>query len=471
MPWKLHRVLNPLAIPLKVVDGAHLVSKDPLGDKVAQDLLRTLMNKHLSFARDCYELIDSLGLSIEELIRMTEDLMAKQNTAATAFIKKEPPEILAPFHPKIRAAILKNTNFVELAKGCSVGCPFCGVDPIKGVRDIMPFQDAAWVMMHAAPDFFHFEGDPLDAPYYSELVMLYEALHETIPHTSTAYPVHSLAILRALEDRITRLSLSIVNKKRLERDKLSFSTERGSVIPRDAVMAQSLMLQTLTSFPAFFRNIIRIQDYPTKLESELSRFVNFLIKPMGSKGTFHDRDGRTKLAGRGMPEDRELSSSIACEDVVVIGPHSADNTAQMFATQQNKKGLVRVNITREGLLYGETEIRKMSTNIFAKAPTIEDVLSHGIICHSDRRAHSANVSDSDIDQYEIEPEEFLHTVYIVTYNSEGWPITRWECTYNLVSGEVLELNAQNPSTTYTPKTHVPERFKDKVVIVRRPKEK
>jgi hypothetical protein len=144
-------------------------------------------------------------------------------------------KVLSSFDERQLRLIMANTGSIQLTDGCSIGCPFCGFESKKGVRDYIPFKLLErLVKSHSkelakARPFLYYASDPFDYDFdrhsYVDVHKMFEDACDYSPCVSTAVPKgkESLVIEVLLESKkwnnstIDTVSISNMNRKRLEK--------------------------------------------------------------------------------------------------------------------------------------------------------------------------------------------------------------------------------------------------------------
>ena len=140
-------------------------------------------------------------------------------------------------------AIIFDTAAIELSKGCSVGCWFCGVDAPK-LEDHLHFNEENEKLFKevmevligfvgiesASAHFLYWASDPLDNPHYEEYCRAFKDVVGVYPLTTTALAVRDVERTRRIlnmlmEDQTGVHRFSVLNLKILKKIHAEFSPE------------------------------------------------------------------------------------------------------------------------------------------------------------------------------------------------------------------------------------------------------
>jgi hypothetical protein len=296
-------------------------------------------------------------------------------------VEREPPPYMEQFPPVVINTLLKNTAIIELNRGCSVRCNFCGFDAEKNVSNIMPFKHVAWMMRNFKPDdriIYYYATDPLDYPYYKQVFLLHRLIAGEYPFTATAYPMAGAEQFASMDERIQRLSLSHMNAKRLARDGQIILTKQKGVIPLTPDLRESMCFgflggrgQSEWAYNHHFKGVRRFSESEYHREHSVPGF--FLGKIFGRDNDFYNFLIKQKAyqAGRYRKEDSGVRETIACRDGVLLTPTDAKNTVMMLSTDAYPKGFADAILEVDNLYDGYYDV--------VKATYIEDLLPYCIV--------------------------------------------------------------------------------------------
>lgn len=139
---------------------------------------------------------------------------------------------LSNFPEKEQRMIVSQVGAIEISKGCSIGCKFCGFEAQKGVTTHISFAELEEfvrkfsVELQEKPGkfpFFYWASDPLDwedgDKNYRDANELFESVLGFSPYVSTAVPVGKEALTLQLlqEGVVDRVSLSYMNLGRMKK--------------------------------------------------------------------------------------------------------------------------------------------------------------------------------------------------------------------------------------------------------------
>ena len=143
---------------------------------------------------------------------------------------------------------------VELTKGCSLGCWFCGLSAGR-LEQVLPTDLLAWSDMlralrgvfgaSAARGFLYWATDPLDHPDYEAYAETFARVLGRYPATTTAAmlkdPQRTRRLMRLSRERNSpALRFSIVTKQRLDKVHKTFSAEELADVDMAVVNRESL---------------------------------------------------------------------------------------------------------------------------------------------------------------------------------------------------------------------------------------
>jgi len=195
--------------------------------------------------------------------------------------------------PFVSDHIVHASLTLELSKGCTVGCWFCGVDAPK-MTDIFtytPENAKLWVETlqavkdvigeAAARSFCYWATDPLDNPDYEKFLIDFHAVVGKFPQTTTAQPMKDPAKIRSI---------------------LRLANEKGGFIDRFSILSVGMLRRVHAEFSA----------------EELA-FVELVTQNKEAKKAGKHSAGRARMRNRKLAEknnqeypDDKLSGTIAC---------------------------------------------------------------------------------------------------------------------------------------------------------------
>lgn len=145
---------------------------------------------------------------------------------------------------------------IELTRGCSLGCWFCGLSASPGVEAVLPTDpDAFEAVLRALRRVFGASGgrgflfwatDPLDHPDYEAHAEVFRGVFGRFPTTTTAAPMADLARTRRLmrqarNSGCSALRFSVVSRRRLDQIHAAFSAEELVDVELVMVNRESLL--------------------------------------------------------------------------------------------------------------------------------------------------------------------------------------------------------------------------------------
>lgn len=192
-------------------------------------------------------------VKIQDRYKDIKDEFARQIEEIAKRLLKElesvsPPPELREFPDNVQTELAKNIFTVELNEGCSVQCTFCAFSAGKTVGKSVPFSDVIWLNRRQSFDqFYYYATDPLDYHDFSSgeertYVDVMKAMALKPPYTSTAYPKGSRDVLRQISHSINRISVSKMNKKRLQEDGF-IEVKDEEIIIVDPDLARTLLMR------------------------------------------------------------------------------------------------------------------------------------------------------------------------------------------------------------------------------------
>lgn len=293
-------------------------------------------------------------------------------------------EILEPFSPEERVIIAKNLGAIQMTDGCTVGCPWCGVEAKRGISRAFSFEAYKRFINEfgkyvpnrkGVPFGFYEASDPFDwvsedgeSDYGTLVHFLRDKTRSKQIFTSTAAPVGTeVSIASFLASYLIRNYDRVRQGKRLLED-FRFSVTKDN---KDRVMKIMQFIKDLRLMPEkYLRNFIELRDRseeigwdniePNDKDADIKRGA---VRNVGYYVHKPDR-GDSDCAG------------IACQDSLILSPLYARNirgrkvqyggitTSSMeCVTTQNSIGKRRVPV-----IPGRIMIPKHITNIEYEFP-------------------------------------------------------------------------------------------------------
>ncbi|MBU1179826.1 hypothetical protein KJ885_02705 [Patescibacteria group bacterium] len=263
------------------------------------------------------------------------------------------PEFLRGFSEKEKLSLIENLGSIELTRGCSVACKFCGYNAEPRVRGHIPFEDLEYIADSYSPElqnkkFFalYWASDPLDYESgnkdYADVVKLFKARGAN-PFTSTAYPKGKKELFKKLmaEGYIDRVSVSRQNLKRLEKEGWLAQEEEGVITTPHKAIRAGLNLRYDKD-----RN-----DVYKVAEDEL--YVS---------------------AGRALRAEKEaLPGGIECEVGVMLRTDGFYNEVPCLPKKERPTGVILQKILPENL--------KRPIDLSNPPKTIDELIKYGLVSH------------------------------------------------------------------------------------------
>jgi len=286
-----------------------------------------------------------------------------------------------------RRVLYNNTSRIEPTKGCSIGCDFCGANAPRGVRTQIPFQTLERIAkemgdLRKRKDrlFLYGASEPLDYEFrgknYFDVLKLFTDQDFEV-WTTTAIPKRKEELAIANLDKIDRISISHMNRKRLMPffDRLGIgvyvdlANRRGIGVDWNGssnisrLRVEESIEETLKklneqnpSLPlkARFYDLRRDGNkprYSLETNDELFLFCDSLERKGGTKIDIEDRDyqGFIKV-GRAFNLEK-LESAIVwgfdSSNYIKITPNGFFNRFDVKATEENPEGCEIEKITPE----------------------------------------------------------------------------------------------------------------------------
>ncbi len=431
-----------------------LMDGDAEGERQMAKVVGKAIQDRNDFFSSCRRLVDKHGLDVSKAKKELAKIRQEQKDLVKEYHDAEPPEVLSGFSDEDRDTITDQTFAIEMTKGCSIGCNFCGFSAERGVKDAMTFSDAAWLATHTKGITPYFASDPLDyvakddaERTYADFIGVYEAWHGELPSTITAYPKGKKGEIQKVADRVNRISFSHMNRKRLVDDGLFSQTESGSLIPKDPAMVEHLF----NSMKFVGTVLDKFQNPKTPKMSRGIYFQHLTEGYAGDRIIVIDGNDETVKAGRGRKEDQEdPTGTILCEDGVLITIDGTENIVRTFSTSKYEQGLIRAEITPDSLSGGQEQFQDFKKSLDDGGQILlEDILPYCVVLKNRRPSNAEAGFDiyserkkqlEAIEQPSEQEEKKLALLgtRIVKLNVSG---TIWDCRYSEISGQVLELAA------------------------------
>lgn len=207
-------------------------------------------------------------------------------------------------------AIVHAPFAIELTKGCSVGCWFCGLDAGKKEADFLYTAENASLWrdtLHVLQDlmgpnawtgFLYWATDPLDNPDYERFCFDYADILGCCPQTTTAQPQQHIERLRPF---------------------LRESADRGCRINRFSILSLGMMRKVHAAFSAE-------ELLCTELITQNAESNSMLSKAGRSKDSVHLQRKAKRL---GLDLDQMQLGTISCVSGFLI--NMVERTAQLVA--------------------------------------------------------------------------------------------------------------------------------------------
>lgn len=293
-------------------------------------------------------------------------------------LPKEKPEMFKKFSKEDLDLIFQNLMWVELTKGCSVGCDFCALSVGKGIKEQMDFSTLVYLAREFKDQIYghrlvlYAGSEPLDyrSGHYDfedafELINFY---NQTSGYAFTAYPKGSKEVfLRMAQKNRLTLSLSHMNLKRLLED---------NVFQEITVEERDGQKEITYGYSEEFKKAAGETNLP-----QVRNFIPF------EKGKFfgpslEEGDQRTRKAGRGGKEGEEFEKGIGCSFSVVLTSDGFLNEVQVKASGDFPTGELRVKIE---------EIKGAREMGLEKAKNLKEILPYG--CLESIEAYGLNTQE------------------------------------------------------------------------------
>jgi len=388
-----YRGLEPEIFEKKIESWMNWHAKQyvPVGSE-GEILLEEALREHVRYriplfdrARELYDLDPE---------RLTRGADVPEFANLADWVPKSQPEYMYQFPQPVCDDILRNVAVIELNQGCSVRCNFCAFKAKPNVTDIMPPEEISWIIdrLHKVGSltradtniFYYYATDPLDYPYYKQVLLLHRLLSGSYPFTSTAYPVGREDVFNSVAERITRLSLSHMNIKRLARDGLITRTPGNGFVPNNPDLRETLFFGFLSGSDQGDFSYKQFQEMKHRFKHPDHVLMNYLIELYRKSHTFYNlllpdpKKPWMKLqkSGRYREEGADITQSLACRDGVLLTSFEARNMVKLHSTPEYSKGYVEGILRADNLLDGHS--------LATQATHIEELLPYCIIGNATR---------------------------------------------------------------------------------------
>lgn len=444
-------------------------------DAILEAAARAL-NGRLAFYSSTRNLAARLYPSDELRAGVLQELRRKQHEVI-ARLPEQLPAALKDFSPGVVEKIVASAATVELNQGCSVGCAFCAYSAERKVRSVMPSAEATWLVRRSNDKAFYYGAtDPLDYQDpndpnfdYASLMTIAEGATGQLPFTSTAYPHGKAGLVRRLGDRISRWSVSYMNKRRLLADEVFVERAPGVLLPADDEVFASMLFGSVHDIE---RKLVRLKG-PYASVPSASNFQNsvhpgigmYLFNDAGDAGEYKAAGRQRNIAARRGQDVPSAASTIHCVQGTLVTPESVMNTMPLFSTEQSPNGRLDIPLKPEELGAGQQELERLHERLKAgEEIRMADVLRCGIVewqygsialfyPNAEEAAKQRFVQkdfatgkilkDPETGRWasrQYSPETIPHELEVVTYDERGSVLQKWRCQYNLVNAQLLQLH-------------------------------
>lgn len=426
------------------------------------DALLNALQKRQTFLREVVVWGEERSLTLEEADGFLAQARETQQRLACEIAGDHVPKALDEFSPSIQTTLLAEMAYVELTEGCSVGCSFCAYSAKKGVQGSMPFDEAAWyaarwngkALLYHATDPFDFRDEKNPEQGYPEIVRLAEMASGTVPYTSTAYPKNSRDMLRRMEDRVDRISVSHMNVNDLLKQGVFAERGEGMLLPALPDLLESSLLGPLGKASPVEARLRTNESSGSTLPESVA------FAPLFSGGTTnyylglqvhldpHDpallQSGRqTVQIRRHQPNQlKEYAGTIHSGTGVFLDRHRVYNSIPTLTSPKYENGFHNEEINQRQLVGGETTMQRLKEDwAEGKEVDVNQLLQNGIVMQQTKNAALMNYTP------ESQPEKMCHRISIKTFDETAKEVGLWECEFDMFTGRVLELTrAKSPSS-------------------------
>ncbi|EKD43414.1 MAG: hypothetical protein ACD_72C00289G0005 [uncultured bacterium] len=417
-------------------------------DDVFRSLYQTFLRR-FDYFKQVRKLTKDKNSSPRDLMKRRNTLRKWQEDNVYEIVQPQIPEALKTLPNGLIGALDEDIVWTELNKGCSVNCDFCAFNPQRVVTDSMPFNQAAWLAMAAAgnDNTAYYKGtDPFDYKAlgsehdYADLVTVRECYTGLTPYTSTGFPKGSEARLERIGDRLSRVSVSRSNTKRLLSS--GYFNKSGDVYyPVEKDIADALFFGGTRSFNTHYYNltlpgvIIPPPDMATKVLAD-SVYNNYgfglnmaLDEHSGVIETGRQRD---KMRKKGLGVPKAIEKTTSCMDGVLVGPDRVVNIVTMYTTDQFPSGDCETPLVDYNLINGQQKIEQVYKEVKkGETKNITDILSYGIV-----QSNYGSRAGGDLSPVAIVAG---HGIILKTYDESGNLEGAWRCGYSQVDGTIFAI--------------------------------
>lgn len=363
-------------------------------------------------------------LSAKDMQVFEQKLENIARDAQRAVESREAPELLRQFPDVLRQHIENNIAIVELTEGCSVRCTFCAFDAPGEVGASIPFSDIAWLSRRGpVGQFYYYATDPLDyhdtssgrERTYADVLAL---TAHNFTGTSTAYPRGKKDIMRKIADRVSRVSVSKMNRNRLQTDGFFTITEKGSIIPTDPDLARALLAGDWRPSNAIYNFTDTARQYVSGR--------NFV-----------------RAHEEGHANGDSVGDSIACRNGVIYGPTKLRNTVRTMTTERYPRGVAEEELLPENLLHGAEKMKGIIARVQSAEHevSVNELLACGVVCeleNVERPLPQVSLHGRTVEKTNM--VGFLAPIRLLVWNEEQKSMEAWMMMYEVVEGYVVRID-------------------------------
>ncbi len=334
--------------------------------------------------------------------------LAAEQQELLKHVKVEIPKPLSGLPKQLQDQIASHCNSVSLNVGCSARCPFCAFSAEKNVREIVPFAQAAWLIMNTPKKndtFFYEATDPGDYEYkghtYGDIVTIQEAVRGNASYVSTAVPHGSWDRIKAMSDCVNRISVSYANIGRLK--KMGVLTEvDGVTLPSNPDATDILYHEGVASLTRqlgiLLVSVVGEKKHERNIDPEALRKSVAAALP-GYKSGVADllNDHNLRDAGKQrkvVKKGTGIGSSIECRQGVHVTPERVLNYLPALSTEKFPDGKIEVQISNPNEQDNVERIRDILKQLKdGKNVEIQSLISTGLIqpVHGDGQGENAAI--------------------------------------------------------------------------------